>query len=238
MDPITAAGLGMQLYGGVSNLIGGNAARKRAEEARRQLVNQITRQLSDEETAFQANNSRSLEGLTGNLGNALEVQGRSLGAANAGSGVYNSSATAGALANQGAANSQYISSYATDLGSKLAQLRSDNRNYLAKLQFGQANEDLDYARGQQSGGIAGLGNVLQMLPGFINPPKTKAVDGIQSAIQTKTQQAQSRFGVPNPNSLMFAPGQGSGGVGLQMPKLPTLRNINLQKPLALSGFGG
>ena len=204
MDPFTAASLGLQGVSLVSSLIGGNAAAKRAKEEARKRLLEWSKELSAEEDAIRQGGARSLASYAGDLNSALESGGRSLGEANAGAGVFNSTAVAGAntLAQQG--NAAEISRFSSELADRLAQLRSRNRQSIAGMQVDQANQDYGVARGAQQGGMASLAQLAQMLPAFVNPQKTKSVNSVLSAANTASPNP-TPFALPGINGLRNRP---------------------------------
>jgi hypothetical protein len=159
-------GAGLNLIGDVGGLLGAGRKQQEAEQARWNAMNAASQAMSKQEGDFQANNLRALGNMGGNLESALVSEGRGLGAANAQAGVYNPSAVAGTLANQGMANAGMLSSYAGRLGAQLGQLRSQDMMGLANMQYGAGQNDLNYARQQTAGTMAGVGGALASLPYF------------------------------------------------------------------------
>jgi hypothetical protein len=163
MFPLSAISTGLGLIGGIEGLLGGDRKQKEAEEAEQQALVAMQAAGNQEYSDALAGGQRNLYGLTGVLGDALRRTGSNLGAANAAGGVYNSSATAGDLAQQGTANAATIGSYATGLADTLAQIRNSNAQKVAGLQYGLAQNNLNYARQLTAGSAAGLGSAFSQL---------------------------------------------------------------------------
>jgi hypothetical protein len=109
---------------------------------------------------------RGLYDLTGQLRDNLEQSGRGLGSSLAGAGVYNSSATAGALSNQAAANNQTLGAYSTNLSDMLANLHNQNTNRVNSLKFNLAGQQLGQAQNQLANSAGGLQSFLGSLGQF------------------------------------------------------------------------
>lgn len=223
---------GLNLVSGIFGAFGSNRARKRALEARQRAFTDYARWLSEQEAALQRNNAMALSGYAGGLNDSLEETGRSLGSAMAQAGVYNSSATAGALSNMGTGIAAAKAGYARDLGSRLADLQYSNRANLAQMQYGAAQDDVGYARDNFGGMVSGIASALQLMPGFgkssggtgmpapvANP---QAVNPIQSVIQQKTQNAFRNFGGVDSATSLFPVGPGAGGTGFMPIRPPAI----------------
>jgi hypothetical protein len=148
-----------------------------------------------------------LYGLTGTLNDALKGMGSNLGAADAAAGVYNSSAVAGSLANQQAANAQTVGRYTSGLADTLARIRSNNQANVAQMRYGLATNDLNYARQQTAGSAEGLAAGLGALGqyNFGNQAGTAPGGGRGLLPQGTEIPATGTWG-----STMFSPGQFSG----------------------------
>jgi hypothetical protein len=159
-------GTGLSLIGGIEGLISGDAAKHRAEVAAQNAIRDYRGSASAEFQNLLAGGTAGLETLSGGLNHALTNTGRSLGASLAGAGVYNSTGAAGALANQAAANAGVEGQYSTNLANTLLGYKNQTDEHAAQMQYGLATNDLNYAREQQGGSVAGLsqlfGNLGQM----------------------------------------------------------------------------
>lgn len=160
MFPLAAVGTGLSLLSGLSGLFGGQSAERRARLAEDLAIRDFKSAGEQMYSDALGSGQRNLFGMTGTLNDSLASMGRGLGAATAGAGVYNSSATAGALANQQAANAQAIGQYGTNLADNLAEIRNRNNQQAASMQFGLAQNDLNFARQQTAGSRQGLASLL------------------------------------------------------------------------------
>jgi len=160
MFPLAAISTGLSLLGGLQGLIGGNAARKRAEEAEQLAIRDLQASGEQEYSDALGSGQRGLYGLRGLLGDMLNKGGRNLGAAEAAAGVTNSSAVSGALANQESANAGTLGRYTSGLADLLAHIRNQTSQQVAQMKYGMASNQLNYARQQQAGGAAGIASFL------------------------------------------------------------------------------
>jgi hypothetical protein len=168
-DPIS---LGLSGVGLISNIIGAsNAARQRqhAEAQRRQLLLDMSTQNDQQYNDLRNNNSLSLRQATGQLNDGLQSQGRALGSSMAGAGVYNSSATSGALEQQAGANAAALASFAGQGFQSEQALNNQNKQNLNNTKLGFAQQDEQRARGNESGAYSGLGGSLTDLLGQFSP---------------------------------------------------------------------
>lgn len=223
MDPLTMGVMGLNLVSGVSGLLGASSAAKRAEQARIAAIRDMMAGLSDEEFGLQQEGSRGLASFTGQLRDSLNQLSGAVGDANSAAGVYGPAA-AGVIANQGAAGAQALGQYGSDLSAKLASLRAAGRQRRAELMHGNAMADAASAQAQRAGAIGSLGNILQMLPGFVNPTKPQQITGSQ-AVQQAGQPAGQGFQTTaiNPSLYTMAPKPVTG----YMPAAPKLFSKSL-----------
>lgn len=166
MDPMT----GLAIYQGVSSLVGmlgANRARARALAERQRLMREFSNMFAREEGEFADVSGRNFYSQAGQLNDTLPMLGGALGSGLARAGVFNSSATAGALANQGASNAQAMASLAAQNRFNLGRLRSGNQRALMGMQMGNAREDLYNAdqdlAGARSGLMSALGTGTQLM---------------------------------------------------------------------------
>ena len=156
-------GSGLSLFGGIESLISGANAEHTAEVAAQQAITNFDAASNSQYYALLSGGTATLNELSGGLNNALVSGGKSLGAAMAGAGVYNSTATAGAIANQGAANAGAEAQYSQNLATTLATQKNQSAEQAAQMQYGLATNNLNYARQQYGGAVSGLGNFFGQL---------------------------------------------------------------------------
>lgn len=177
MDPMTTGLVAMQVLGGISGLLGSASARKRAIQARERALQEMMRQLAMTEEAQQRNNARSLYQTSGLMGDALQAQAGALGSAMAQAGVYNSSATAGALQKQARDNAAILADLAARNQFEMEQLRSKNQQYITSQRLGFAQQDYEEAKAAEAGSVQGIIEAL----------KTAAQAGAQRNNKTTTR---------------------------------------------------
>ena len=155
---------------GVSGIVGmlaSDAAAKRQQRLMEEAINNLQRDSNTDLFNLQGNNARSLYGATGRLSDALQSTGRALNASLGEAGVFNSSATAGALtnqANQGAASLLELESR-NRWGEQ--QLQADTRRDVARMRYNNAAQGYDQAmneRGMYQQGLIQLGGQLANSP--------------------------------------------------------------------------
>lgn len=166
MFPLAAVTTGVSALGAIQGLLGGNAAAARARQAQEQAIRDMEAENAQYESNAFGSGRRGLYDLTGTLRDSLEQSGRGLGSAMAGGGVYNSSATAGALANEATSNNQTLGAYSTNLSDMLANLHSKTSNQINGLKFGLASDQLGQAQQQQAGSAGGFASLLGSLGQF------------------------------------------------------------------------
>jgi hypothetical protein len=164
--PLAAITTGLSGLGAIEGLIGGSSAVRRAQEAQAAAMREMEFNNNQSESQQLGSNLRGISAMTGRLNDSLQSGGRSLGSALAAAGVYNSSATAGALANQAASNNQTLGEYSTNLSDALARLHSQNANQISGLKFNLAGQQLAQAQQQQAQGAGGLASFLGQLGQF------------------------------------------------------------------------
>jgi len=164
--PLAAITTGLSGLGAIEGLLGGNAAVRRAQEAQQAALREMEFNNNQTESQQLGSGLRGVSALTGRLNDALGQQGRGLGSALAGAGVYNSSATAGALSNQAAANNQALGAYSSNLSDMLANLHNQNANQISGLKFNLAGQQLGQAQQQLGGSAGGLTSFLGKLGQF------------------------------------------------------------------------
>lgn len=214
---------GLQGLSALGGLLSSSAGKRRAEEARQQAINDLASQLDRDYQDRVANNQRSLLALTGTGGDAVQGLGQRLGSSLAGAGVYNSSATAGALA-----QSQ------RDIGANLARLAQEqsqqqlshynqNRQQVTNMRLNLANDNYAQSLQQQADARSGLAGFLGTL-GQYNLSRS-------GATQTQSSLPRSHGGYGN-NSVLTPP-----IVPVQPPSLnqpPRRKNLGFN---LLNGYG-
>lgn len=156
-------GSGLSLFGGIESLISGANAEHTAEVAAQQAITNFDAASNSQYYALLSGGTATLNELSGGLNNALVSGGKSLGAAMAGAGVYNSTATAGAIANQAAADAGAEANYSQNLATTLATQKNQSAEQAAQMQYGLATNNLNYARQQYGGAVSGLGSFFGQL---------------------------------------------------------------------------
>lgn len=166
VDPISI-GLGaVQGLSGLAGLLGGDAARRRAEAARQAAINELSGELDTDYGNLVQNDRSGLLAATGLGGDAIQSLGRNLGSSLAGAGVYNSSATAGALQQATAATQSNLAGLAGQNYQNEQGLLNANRRYLTGAKLNLANQQYGEAQGQLSGARNGLSSFLGSLGQF------------------------------------------------------------------------
>ncbi len=157
---------GLNLFGGISGLLGANNAQHQAEVAAQNAIRDLRGSGSQERLNLLQGGTAGLENLSGGLNNALVQGGRSLGSALAGAGVNDSTAVAGAIANQASANAGVEGRYSSALAQQLLSQENQTNERAAGMGYGLAVNNLNYAREQSAGAVNGLtqffGNLGQM----------------------------------------------------------------------------
>lgn len=157
---------GLNLFGGISGLIGASNAEHQAEVAAQNAIRDYRGSASAEQRNLLEGGTAGLENLSGGLNNALVSGGRNLGAALAGAGINNSTAAAGALANQAGQNAGVEGRYSSALAQQLLSQTNQTNEHASQMGYGLAVNNMNYAREQQAGAVNGLsqffGNLGQM----------------------------------------------------------------------------
>lgn len=203
-------GTGLSLFGGISGLLGASDAEHKAEVAAQNAIRDFKGASNQEYLGLLTQGTAGLENLSGGLGNALVSQGRNLGAALGAAGVWNSTGAAGALSNQAAANAGAEARYSSGLASELLNQQNRTNEQAAQMSYGLAANDLNFARQQQAGATAGLGQFFGQL-GQMNFGSVFGHNGGQ----TNPNAQQTASVLPQTNGLVV-PNQnqyGNGGLG-------------------------
>lgn len=154
---------GLNLFGGISGLLGASNAEHQAEVAAQNAIRDYRGSASAEQRSLLEGGTAGLENLSGGLNNALVSGGRSLGAALAGAGINNSTAAAGAVANQAAANAGTEGRYSSALAQQLLSQTNQTNEHAAQMGYGLAVNNLNYAREQGAGAANGLSQYFGQL---------------------------------------------------------------------------
>ena len=166
MDPFSAAQMGIGAVSGISSLfgmLGDAAAKRRAEMARQQAITDMGAQLDTQSQNMMQNNARNLSSATGQGGDAVASLGRRLAASMAGAGVYNSSATAGAMAQAQANEGAQLAGLGAQNQYNEQSLLGHNRQYLTGLKMNLANQRYDEASQNYQQSAGGLQSFLGTL---------------------------------------------------------------------------
>lgn len=233
-------GLGLSALSSVSGLLGASKAQKAAEERRNSIIQQLKTTNAREYLDTVTGNNYSLAQRSGGLNNALESTGRSLGAANAAAGVTNNSAVAGSLGLGAQGIQKELADYALRNKFQEQSLLNDQSRQISGLELGNANSDLGYQRDQTAGYMDSFGNLLQgigqlgggqqtpqlgggvqgpdntmggLLPSDI-PGAGRAVNPLQSYLQTQTQRNRKGLGGMDIRTMG---GMVNGGQGAKLP---------------------
>lgn len=151
---------GLSLFGGISGLLSSADAEHQAEVAAQNAIRDYKASASQEQLNLLGGGTAGLENLSGGLNNALVANGRSLGAALAGTGVSNSTAAAGAIANQAGQDASVEGKYSSGLAAELLEQQNQTNSEAAQMSFGLATNNLNYARQQSAGATSGLGQLF------------------------------------------------------------------------------
>ena len=237
--PLAAVAMGVNVLGGIKGLLDAGSSERRARQAQQMALADLTRGMEEEEANVRGSGLRGLGMLRGNLNDSLESGGRSLGDALAGAGVYNSSATAGALANTANEGNRLIGEHTMGLGDTLARLKSKTMGDVARYKLGFASNDMNMAREQQAGAAGGIASILGSL-GQMNLGKSGA--NANNPNQTGVAMdgnSNSVLQMPELQNIM-APGLQTTGMGLpNNANLMGAQNLSnpfkLKRSLTLSG---
>jgi hypothetical protein len=220
------AGLGLDAIlpglGAVQSVIGafGASARaKKAQDARERALNDYSAQLDREYQDTVSGNLTALRRAGGQLGDELRGYATDVGDASAAAGVYNSSAVAGAVAQQGASNARVLGDVSAQNYASERSLLHSNRRVLNDRRLGYADQDLAQAQADRgaavqgvAGAIGGLGNYFQQrsLAGDRQKEKDQFFSTLQQMIQPSTGQSPGvQYGSARNNGIMMNGNQGS-----------------------------
>lgn len=154
------------IVGGVSSVVGliqDSQARQRAQERQQQALQAYGQAADQQYQNMLGNNSRTLYGLAGQGATAISNLGANMGSALAGAGVYNSSATAGALAQAQRDEGANIANLAAQNSYNANSFYDQAQQHLAQMRLGQANIDYGNANTELQGSRQGLSGFLGAL---------------------------------------------------------------------------
>lgn len=211
---------------GVLGLVEGLGAEDRAKRARERALNDMAVQLDRDYQDLKGRNQYGLNKATGRAGDSIAALGRSLGSSLAGAGVYNSSATAGTLANAQRSADQALSEQAGNNYYGEQDLLNSNRRFLTGLQYNLGNQQVGEAQQQLGGAASGLSSFLGSL-GQFNLARSGA---------NQQQNALSRPAGGYGNPSVLQPGSGMTSTpSLGVPVQQSYGNFNpsFQTPFAL-----
>jgi hypothetical protein len=154
------------IVGGVSSVVGliqDSQARQRAQQQQQQALQAYGQAADQQYQNILGNNSRTLYGLAGQGATAISNLGANLGSALAGAGVYNSSATAGALDQAQRDEGANIANLAAQNSYNANSFYHQAQQNLAQMRLGQANTNYANANADLQGSRQGLGSFLGAL---------------------------------------------------------------------------
>lgn len=149
-DAISAVGL----LPGLISLFG------KKSDPRMDYLNQLGQQYATQENDLRGNNQRTLYKATGQGGDAIAALGRRLGSSLAGAGVYNSTATAGALTQAQQQEQAQLAAMAEQQKQQELQANQQNQQYLTGQRLNIAQGDTNYNRQQRAGSVGGLASFI------------------------------------------------------------------------------
>ncbi len=154
---------GLNGISSLAGMLGGDDAVTQAKKAQQAAINQYQQSGDQQYQDLVGGQNRNLYSQAGTAGDAIRSLGSRLGSSLAGAGVYNSSATAGALA-QGQQNSDAA---LAELGARYdlnaRNLRDQNAQNVANMQYGFAKQNYGQALNQQAAGSQGFQSWLGSL---------------------------------------------------------------------------
>jgi hypothetical protein len=206
---------------GLSSVVGlveGLGAQDRAKRARARAINDMAQQLDRDYQDLRTHNLQSLRAATGQAGDAIAQLGRNLGSSLAEAGVYNSSATAGALAHAQRSADTALAHQGTQNYLGEQDLLNQNKRYLTGLQYNLGNQQVGEAQNQLGGIAGGLSSFLGSL-GQFNLARS-------GANQTQNGLSRDAGGYGNPSVL--TPGAGTLGGATNFNPHPF--NLGMQYP--------
>ena len=232
MDPVSVGLAGLNVVSGLLGASSAAKARRAAEAARRQALSDFMVESDRRLTELRTQNARALWSATGKGGDALQALGARLGSAMAASGVYNSSATAGALTRAQDNLSASLIDLATRNANAEAEHEARARQYALGQQLDWGTQSLMQAMQSQSEARTGIGNSLLTLGAALGKPNkpstpaaglatTPAAGGVQSPIQALQYSLRNQMGVPDGRSF------GAYLNGLQGAKVLGVRPFNI-----------
>lgn len=187
---------------GVIGLVEGIGAEDRAKRARERALTDLSSHLASQVQQMKERNRYGLNKATGVASDAVHSLGTNLGASLAGAGVYNSSATAGALASATRSADTALADQAGTNYYNEQDLMNQNQRYLSGLQYNLGNQQVGEASQQLGGAASGLSSFLGSL-GQFNLARTGA-----NAQQNSLSRPAGGYG----NQSVLAPTAGTGGL--------------------------
>lgn len=159
-------GLFEGIIGGISSLgglLGASAARARAEQQQQMALMQLQQQNDQLYANALDTNNRTLLQQTGLGGDAITNLGRNLSSNLSAAGVYNSGATAGAIASAQRNEQAALADLASRLQTSAWQQRQQGLMNIGQLRFGLANQGYQTANNELTGARQGLSSFLGSL---------------------------------------------------------------------------
>lgn len=218
------AGLFDQIFGtaipglsGVFGLVEGLGAQDRAKRARERALQDMAVTLDRDYRELQQRNSYGLKQATGQAGDAISALGRNLGSSLAGAGVYNSSATAGTIANAQRSADTSLANQGTQNFYTEQDRLGQNQRFLSGLQYNLGNQQVGEANSQLQGAAGGISQFLGSL-GQFNLAQSGAKTGMNGL-----SRIAGGPGNPGPASVTTPGGLYAGAFG----GAPPATNYNL-----------
>jgi hypothetical protein len=172
----------------ISGLLGGSSEKRRQQAAIQSAMSQYGQALDAQNNNALGQELQSLYSGTGVGNDAVRNNGMGLGDVLSRSGVYNSSALAGALANQSIGNAANVASMYANMDAARKQQYAQGQQNLANMRLGVAMPMFTNAQNQMAG----------------------TANGLQQWLQGITQQNNQQTGVA---AQMNGLGQGNGNAG-------------------------
>lgn len=212
MDPWTTGLMAVNVVGSLLGGLGASAARRRAEEARARALQDYLISGDAGLQALRAANAQGLWQATGQGGDALRALGGRLGSSLAAAGVYNSSATAGALQRAQEAQSASLADLAARNYAQEAQMQAATRQQAMAQQMGWSGQDIAFARDQEAAAkgalLQGMIGLAQTFAPVQKPAATKSPTDTQQSVLNLQSPLQSPAPVQAPALRLVSPTNG------------------------------
>lgn len=234
---------GVSAVQGIVGAFGAARRAKAAQEYRIRLLNERKAQMDREFQDLRAGNLQALRRSTGVLGDALRQGGADLGSAMASAGVYNSSATAGAIqANAAQMQAQLADQQARNFQTEQGLLHSGQQDVwgremgMADADYAQSLADKSAAMQSMIGGINAFGTGIRETAAAKS--RQKYIDGLQSVLQKNTQNNLGTLGLSGAGRTTgpYVSGM-QGGATTDPFGLNRYKNLTKKFPGIVGGIG-